>query len=259
MFLTHKNKIVSRRSNLENQIMRDSLKEIDNKSLVDRVEKQLIDLFISKKVNMGDPIPKEVELAEILGVSRTVIREALLRLRMIGLIDSKKKRGAVLTNPDLMSLLKKGLYPTVLSDDTLKDMFEMRLVLEVGMADLLFKHITDDDIQKLEEIVANEPELPDRTIFSIEHEVAFHSTLYDISKNKTLKEFQQMLLPVFEYVQSSGLLESVTAGDKFTSHQDLVEILKTGDAEQFRNGMRSHLDSHYHRIGIPADAEKLST
>src|SRR5690606_36767490 len=180
--------------------MKDSLKEIDNKSLVDRVEKQLIDLFISKKVNMGDPIPKEVELAEILGVSRTVIREALLRLRMIGLIDSKKKRGAVLTNPDLMSLLKKGLYPTVLSDDTLKDMFEMRLVLEVGMADLLFKHITDDDIQKLEEIVANEPELPDRTIFSIEHEVAFHSTLYDISKNKTLKEFQQMLLPVFEYV-----------------------------------------------------------
>lgn len=230
--------------------MKESLKEIDNKSLVDRVEKQLIDLFISKKVKMGDSIPKEIELAEILGVSRTVIREALLRLRMIGLIDSKKKRGAVLTNPDVMSLLRKGLYPTVLSDETLKDIFEMRLVLEVGMADLLFKHITKDDIDKLEEIVSNEPELTDRTIFSVEHEVKFHSTLYEISQNKTLKEFQQILLPVFEYVHSSGLLESTPANGEFTSHLDLVEILKHGSAEQFRNGMRSHLDSHYLRIGI---------
>src|SRR5690606_14853963 len=238
--------------------MRESLKEIDNKSLVDRVEKQLIDLFISKKVNMGDSIPKEIEVAEIIGVSRTVIREDLLRLRMIGLIDSKKKRGAVLTNPDVMSLLRKGLYPTVLSDETLKDIFEMRLVLEVGMADLLFKHITDEDIIKLEEIVANEPELSDRTIFSVEHEVKFHSTLYEISKNKTLKEFQQILLPVFEYVHKSGLLESTPTGGEFTSHQDLVNILKNGNAEQFRNGMRSHLDSHYLRIGISVDAEKLS-
>lgn len=236
--------------------MKDSLKEIDNKSLVDRVEKQLIELFISKKVNMGDAIPKEIELAEILGVSRTVIREALLRLRLIGLIDSKKKRGAVLTNPDLMRLLRKGLHPTVLSDETLTDIFEMRLVLEVGMADLLFKHITEEDIAKLEKIVADEPKLPDRTLFSVEHEVAFHGMLYDISKNKTLKEFQQMLLPVFEYVHTSGLLESIPASDKFTSHQDLVEILKNGNAEQFRNGMRSHLDSHYLRIGISTNIGK---
>ena len=48
-----------------------------------------------------------MDLASTLGVSRTVIREALLRLRMIGLVESKKKRGAVLTNPDLMAILEK--------------------------------------------------------------------------------------------------------------------------------------------------------
>lgn len=223
---------------------------IDSKSLVDRVENQLIELFISKQVKMGDSIPKETDLAEILGVSRTVIREALLRLRIIGLIDSKKKRGAILTNPDLLGLVRKSLYPSILTEETLKDIFEMRLVLEVGMADLVFRNIKPEDIEKLEQIVASEPDKSDNTIFEINHEVEFHSTLYEITGNNTLKEFQKMLLPVFGYVHSSGLLQMSTEIEFFTSHKDLVAILKGGTAEEFRNAMRSHLENHFMRLNM---------
>ncbi|WP_316834312.1 GntR family transcriptional regulator [Pedobacter nutrimenti] len=57
----------------------ESLKNIDTSSLVDKVEKSLIELFIEKKFKVGDCIPKELELTQAMGVSRTVIREALLR------------------------------------------------------------------------------------------------------------------------------------------------------------------------------------
>jgi len=229
-------------------LIKESLTAIDSKSLVDRVENQLIELFISNKVKMGDPIPKETDLANILGVSRTVIREALLRLRMIGLIDSKKKRGAILTNPDLLGLLKKGLYPTILTDETLRDIFEMRLVLEVGMADLLFRKVKPEDIEKLEQIVASEPAMSNKTIFEINHEVEFHSTLYEITGNNTLKGFQEMLLPVFGFVHSSGILQKSIEVEAFTSHKDLVDILQNGTPEKFRNGMRDHLENHYRRL-----------
>lgn len=228
--------------------IKNSLEMVDSTSLVDRVEKQLIELFISNKVKMGDSIPKEVELAEVLGVSRTVIREALLRLRMIGLIDSKKKRGAILTNPDLLALLKKTMYPTILSDKTLKDIFEMRLVLEVGMADFIFAKISDEDIKELEEIVSKEPDHLNTTLFEIEHEVNFHGKLYEITGNETLKEFQKMLLSVFDYVHLSGLLQESVELDNFTSHTDLVNILKKGNPELFRNGMRNHLENHFRRL-----------
>lgn len=66
---------------------------IDTRSLVDKVESNLVELLKQRKLKVGDSIPKEIELAETLGVSRTVIREALLRLRTMGLIESKKKRG----------------------------------------------------------------------------------------------------------------------------------------------------------------------
>ncbi|MCB0709578.1 MAG: FadR family transcriptional regulator, partial [Chitinophagaceae bacterium] len=142
---------------MSNTIINESLKSIDTSSLVDKVEDGLVRLLQEKKLKVGDSIPKEVELAETLGVSRTVIREALLRLRMMGLIESKKKKGAVITSPDLFGILGKSMNPHILSQETLKGIFEIRLVLEIGMADFLFQRVTKADIEELKEIVSNEP------------------------------------------------------------------------------------------------------
>ncbi|WP_242921237.1 FadR/GntR family transcriptional regulator [Pontibacter liquoris] len=226
----------------------DKLTTIDTRSLVDKVEMNLIELLIQRNLKVGDPIPKEVELASGLGVSRTVIREALLRLRMIGLIESKKHRGAVITNPDLLSLLEKRMIPQVLDNATLREVFELRLVLEVGMADFIMERVTKEDIAELKEIVANEPDLSDTMQFQIQHEINFHGKLYDISKNDTLRKFQKMLLPVFDYVHSSGLLKKEAVVKQFVSHKGLVDIIEHGTAEMLRNGMRNHLENHFARI-----------
>jgi DNA-binding FadR family transcriptional regulator len=103
-------------------------------------------------MKVGDLLPKELDLAEKLGVSRTVIREALLRLKTVGLIESKKHKGAVLTNPNVLLPLRKVFHPSILDSATLKDLFEMRLALEVGMADFIVNKITDKDIKELEDI-----------------------------------------------------------------------------------------------------------
>lgn len=100
------------------------------------------------------------------------------------------------------------MNPHILDQDTLKEMFEIRLVLEIGMADLLFHRITKNDISDLKEIVANEPPATQYHLFNIEHEIKFHGKLYEISGNNTMKKFQSMLLPVFDYVHQSGLLKN---------------------------------------------------
>lgn len=224
------------------------LKSIDTASLVDKVEDSLIELLRQQKLRVGDSIPKEIDLAHTLGVSRTVIREALLRLRMMGLIESKKKKGAVITSPDLFGIMSKSINPHVLDQDTLKDMFEIRLVLEIGMADFLFQRITKKDIGELKEIVSNEPPITDYHLFNIGHEIAFHGKLYEITGNETLKKFQKLLLPIFDYVHNSGLLKKHLQPRKFVSHKGLVDILENGSPELFRNGMRNHLENHFARI-----------
>lgn len=221
---------------------------IDRSSLVDQVEKNLVQLLKDRKLKLGDQIPKEIELAETIGVSRTVIREALLRLRVMGLIDSKKKRGAIITSPDIFATLSKSLNPHILDDNTLKEIFEIRLVLEIGMADLLFKRKTSEDIVNLKEIVAKEPKKTKYFIFNIEHEIAFHGKLYEITGNDTLKRFQKLLIPIFGYVHESGLLKQQPTLKSFVSHKQLVEILEKGTPNDFRQGMRAHLENHFRRL-----------
>lgn len=160
---------------------------VDNSSLVDKVEANLVELLQNRKLKVGDVIPKEIELVETLGVSRTVIREALARLRTMGLIESKKKKGSVITSPDIFGIMSKSMNPHILDQETLKEIFEIRLVLEIGMADFIFQKITKEDIKELKEIVKNEPLSSESHLFNIDHEIKFHGKLYEITGNKTIR------------------------------------------------------------------------
>ncbi len=227
---------------------RSDIQAIDTRSLVDKVEMNLIDLFIKKQLTPGDVIPKETELAEAMGVSRTVIRESLNRLKTMGMIESKKHVGTVIKSPDLTEILQKSMIPTILNEKSLRDSFEMRLVIEVGMADLVVNRATESDIEELRTIVKDEIAQADDVLFDVDYEIAFHGKLYEITGNETLKGFQKLLLPIYNYIYASGLLKRPTVKKQFTSHKELVTILATRDADQFRTGMRNHLENHFSRI-----------
>lgn len=232
--------------------MADKLQElittIDTRSLVDKVEKELLHYFEIKELCPGDLIPKEIELSKAMGVSRTVIRESLTRLKTIGIIESIKHKGTIIKSPDFSAILKKSMIPSILNNTTLKDIFELRLILEIGMADSIINHITEKDIYELTRIVEEEPESSESVLFDIEHEILFHGKLYEITKNQTLINFQKILLPVFNYTYDSGLIERPISKKKYVSHKGLVEILKKGSANKFRTSMRKHLENHFERF-----------
>jgi len=234
--------------------MKASLKiaPIKNMSLVDEVEIRLMKFIKDNNLKSGDSIPKELEFAAALGVSRTVVREALLRLRTIGLIDSKKHKGMVLTQPDIIGNFEKAIKSRLLGEETLKDIFELRLILEMGMSDLLFARKTTGDIKELDRIVSKEEKLQhDSTIFTMDLEVAFHGKLYEISGNDTLKRFQDLLLPVFRYVHENMLPDAGNfkySSGKFVSHRDMLNELIDGSPESFRVAMRQHLEPHFEGV-----------
>jgi len=209
---------------------------------------QFIDFFSKKEYKPGDVIPKEIELANSMGVSRTVVRESLTRLKTLSIIEAVKHKRTIIKSPDLSALLAKSMIPRMLDNTTLKDIFELRLVIEIGMADLIFQHVTPEDITELERIINKEPEKSDDILFDIDHEIKFHGKLYEIARNETLLKFQQILLPVFNYMYDSGLVNKPIQMKKHVSHQGLVDVLKTGTPDDFRSAMRNHLENHFQRL-----------
>ncbi len=215
-------------------------------SLVDKVELNLRNYFEEANLQPGDPIPKESELANAMGVSRTALREALSRLKTLGLIESKRNRGIILTQPDILGSFERVLNPMLLDTATLQDVFELRLVLEMGIADLLFIRKNDESIVKLEELVIKEENTQDRFLKN-RFDAEFHSMLYEISGNKTIMRFQKMLYPIFNFVHSGQIIGKTDVKNAVT-HRHLLSELKDGNPSSFREKMSVHLKVYFDKV-----------
>ncbi len=223
------------------------IRPVEYLTQVDKIEKNLQEFFRNENYSPGDSIPKETDLAKAMGVSRTAIREAISRFRTLGLIESRKNRGMVLTRPDVLNNMRRVLDPQLLDGDTMKEIFELRLVIEMGLGNILFLKKTDENIALLEEIVVKEEQTTNR-IERLKYDVDFHSMLYQISGNETIQRFQKMLQPIFDYVDSGLMPLSPITNVEPVTHRNLLDVLKTGNPEEFRNKMYIHLLKYFQKI-----------
>lgn len=217
-------------------------------SIVDEIEKKLILYIKENQLLSGDSLPSEVELCRILEVSRPTLREAMTRLKTLGLIKSQRYKGMVVTQPDLVKNFERMLDPAILNDQMLSNLFEFRLMLEIGMVDLIFARKTKKQLRELEEIVENsEVKKCDSLHFHLDDEIQFHGKLYEMAGNELLQKFQIVLLPVFKYVNKRNRQKQpkMVGKENPVTHKDLLEELKKGTPSSFRELMHRHLKAHF--------------
>lgn len=220
------------------------LEPIQSTTMADQVEERLRTYFMQQGFKPGDALPKEVEMAEALGVSRNVVREALSRLRMLGMIETKKRRGMVLTEPDLLNSLERVLDPKLLGSNSIRDLFSLRLVMEVGMSDLLFMNRTAEDLKFLQKVVLDEEKKARTPQDHIRYELEFHGRLYQMTGNHFLRRFTSLLVPIFDHwLAYEAEVGTVLTGS--VNHRGLLNELETGTPDSFRTAMHRHLAPYY--------------
>jgi len=214
---------------------------LKTKGLADQATVQLRDFLRKQKYQPGDILPGEIELSEKLGVSRTIIREALSRFRMMGIVESRRRRGMVLRSPDFLNGMELALDSSWLETQTMSEMFEFRLMLEMGLGDFLYSSNRDKLIKKLERIVAKEESVT-KDSERMKLDAEFHAALYEATGNNSLVRFQKMLYPLFVKYASKRVKDHP---EPDVNHRNLLEEIKTGTAESFRDAMRKHLEPHF--------------
>ena len=208
----------------------------DDVSLVEQTQRDILE-YISKN-NSNAQLPKEQEFVGLLGVSRVVVREALSRLRALGIIETKRKKGTVVVVPEIFGGLKAIVMSGLLDRDTLRDLYQLRLMLEIGMADFVFRNKNEEIIRKLEEIVACEVEL-------------FHSTLFETTANKSLMDFQYLLRHLFSLYAPRAKKDFHS--HTIVTHVGLFNLLRNGTADAFRMAMRLHLKTQFENMEVLVD------
>lgn len=216
-------------------------------TLVDQVEDNLLTYIKGKELRPGDSIPNELELAATLGVARSVLREALSRLKMMGMIETRTRRGMILREPSILGGLKQVVDPRILGENSLFDILGFRIALEIGISSDIFSRITDKDLTELDNIVKLEIMFENNEYAPIS-EFSFHAQLYKITGNKTISEFQNIIHPVMVFVKNKfkELLEPINIEMKnsgqIVTHADLLGCLKRRDEVGYRKAIEQHFE-----------------
>lgn len=223
--------------------------KIQNKvqTLVDQVEDKLLNFLKDNSLKVGDAIPNETELSTALGVARSVLRECFESAQMIGMIESRTRRGMVLTEPSLFGAIKRIVDPRVLSEESLYELLEFRVSLEIGMSYKLFQNLTSEHLKELEEIVKLEIVFENNEYAPIS-ELSFHSKLYEITGNSSIFEFQEIIHPIMVFIKDRFKADlapinlKLKEENKLVTHTDLLRLLKEGDENGYRKAIEQHFN-----------------
>lgn len=220
----------------------DNIKQV---TLVDSVERSIISYIKGNNLDVGAVLPSEQELSVSLGVARSVLREALSRLKMLGVIETRTRKGMIIKEPSLFEPLKKIIEMNILGEKSMTDILGLRIALELGMVDDVFEHVTDRHIEELTRIVEVGKVLSDNE-YENYNEFEFHSKLYEITGNNALRSFQEIIHPMIGFIKSKFEVSFKPINRKLkeegliVTHSDLLTFLKFRDKEGFRKSLENH-------------------
>lgn len=227
----------------------------DPSNIYERIVKQVTSLIIKGQLKPGDKLPAERTLAELLGVSRTSIREALKMLAAQGLVVIKHGQGVFITDQNPEEYLKNFSQRIFLEHHALKDLYEMRKMLETQAAFWAATRKKEEQLEEIEKLITTAKEkiecLNEESIMDMtEHDTKFHGLIAEMSDNKVLVKIMHDLLEMIEETRTSVFNIPGRAKKSLMDHIDIYIAIKNGQGETASQAMRLHL------IGVEDDILK---
>lgn len=213
--------------------------------LSEQLADQIQQLIASQSLHPGDRLPSERQLAERLGVSRSVIREAMGVLKARGLLEARPGDGTYIQSPT--STEASAHLGLLLSSqqvsDRCRDLNEVRGTLEVEMAALAAERAGPGDIAAMEAALAEmERDTQDVDQFT-RCDMAFHSALSAATHNEVFRVLTTLIDDLWlEFRLAACRHDFRGALEGALSHYPLIlECIKTQDPAGARSRMQAHL------------------
>jgi GntR family transcriptional repressor for pyruvate dehydrogenase complex len=207
--------------------------QIRRVKLRDQVADMLVDMISSGEYGAGDRLPPERILVEQLGVSRTVVREALNLLETRGLIRVEHGRGAIVSADGADALHDNLGFLLRMEPSTLWELMEMRKAIEVEVAGLAAERSTTDDIAIMRVVLDRMRENINSPEGYVDADVEFHDLLARSARNRV---FLMMMEPIVDLLAKRAL----------RAHEAILKKVEAKDVEGARMEMRKHMMTTEH-------------
>jgi len=211
------------------------MKAIQKKTLHEEIADNLREMIMSGELREGDKI-KENVLCDMMGISKTPLREALRVLSAEGLIRLVPNRGSYVTTPTF---------------EEIKEMFDVMRVLEGVCARAAVEKMRDRDLSKLEKLhqkLEKNFRRKDQKEY-IHQNNLYHAFVQELAGNKTLNQIvnglrQKILLYRFQSLNLPGRFEQ-----SIQEHRSLLAAFRDKDPKKAEMLMKSHLKKQCDAMG----------
>ncbi len=192
--------------------------------------------IVKEQLPEGHVFMTEGQLAEEYQVSRPIVREAVSRLRALGILDVRQRKGLVVQRPDLIQLLSDSIPLLAVSQQEQRELGMLRYVLEIGAIELAVKNATVDQLDRLDQIVTEMEHYLERNDWEqeVELDLAFHSLVLEMTDSVYVAGMQQILSKYFHSVAETGHSSSDQKARIVWEHSELAAAIRNRDLEHAR-------------------------
>lgn len=216
------------------------------KKAYEQVSDQLREAIVSGDFAVGQRLPRELDLAETLGVSRSTVREALRVLASENLVrTSKGATGGTFIVPPSLDYVSEFMTTqinilTAAEEVTLDELIELRELVEVEATRLAATRRTAEQLVKLAATVPpgdGSRSHPEVTALNR----AFHLTILELAANRLMIVSAQPIYAAIETHSQQRLVSDDDHRHIVDEHAEVLRMITDGDATGAAEAMRSHL------------------
>jgi GntR family transcriptional regulator, transcriptional repressor for pyruvate dehydrogenase complex len=200
-------------------------------AVTDEAIGKIKDMIVSGELGPGDRLPREADLAERLGLSRSSLREAVKALSLIRVLDVRQGDGTYVTSLE-PGLLLEGIGTAVelVQGDTLLEVIELRRLVEPVATGLAAGRITAGQLAEVKGHLDAMAEARDDVERLIRHDAAFHRAVIAATGNRTLTTLLERISSQTLRARGwRGLVDANAAGRTLAEHEAIYAALATRD------------------------------
>lgn len=221
------------------------LKRVRGIRLSDQATDQIQTLIIEGRLQPGDKLPCESELAESLGMSRSSVREALRALESRGLIQVRSGIGAFVSErPFSFNAVGEAVEWLIWRQTSLTQILQVREVLEGLAASLLASRVTNEILEKLHEVVQQQTQLAHPSLdidAESDLDIRFHQLIAEASGNLMVEHLVRTIVTDFCSSNRAILYVSGKIDVILIEHQRIIDALAAKDALGAESAIRAHI------------------
>ena len=224
----------------------------------DALFRRLSEMINSGELAEGAPLPPEREIVQTYGVSRTVVREAVLALSNKGLVDAKPRFRPVVRKPSFDTAIDTvgSVVERLLQEPGgIYNLFETRIMIEVSLARQAALTATAQDLAQMRDALrANEASIEDSTAFYLT-DMAFHSVLYLIPGNPVLPAIHRAYVNWLEPQWSRMPRMDHRNRENFNAHTAILAAIEAQDPDAAEAAVRGHLNAAWSQVSMTFEEE----